>query len=765
MADQELELSVLIVTWNSAPEIKDCLRSVVDCMAAEGISGEVIVIDNASSDATTEAVRSTEGPIRLIEAPANLGFARANNLGMSEATGRHILILNPDTIVDAHCLTRTIEAATQLKDAGVIGCQLYNASGIQRSYFWPHTLGADIARLTGVAPAVRTLRWALSEQTERKVGGVVGAFMLIPASILRQVGGFAEDIFMYGEDIDLCYRITSLGYSVYYVPSATCFHIHNASGSEDHVRYAKHFDAIRHFYRVHQGRARYIAFLCVLLLTYPLRRLALGIAGLLGSARPSRVTQERVYATEALDDLLCRRPDSPHALGRGAKLTVTLLGLAAIAALGISWPVQAIALLLGVVAYFAAAAMEPSLDKHRVDLLSPWVAFPSALILYYTIGLLLPLDYVGGQIPLGQVAYYVLGLGFYMLGVRASGARLTRPECPQTDHPSHRGFRTRAQWVTGIGLVACISVVDRFGARGADYGFRFAGAPGWLFYALFMLIAGLFGLVLLQMWRHKSQWVTVGIVALAALTSALTLAFGSRSPLFVGMLMALIAFHYVVRHLRPKQLVAVALVGLLAVTALGFFRAMGDPSRAQWYTRNSIQYGVPRSAMLFAPGLLALRNGPGHLEVIRHVYPSQVPYMNGWFSVMSMATLAPGTQPLPGHVLTKTLFDRPIEEMGGVAPGMLGGFYVDRGWLGIAIGMFIVGLSLGLIHRWMATRYSPLSVAVYSVVLANYLLWIYGNFMTNPIAVWLLVLVIGMFWSRPGRASHDQDDMHRQAMQ
>ncbi|MBE0418360.1 MAG: glycosyltransferase, partial [Coriobacteriia bacterium] len=502
----------------------------------------------------------------------------ANNVGIRRSRGRHILILNPDTVIDSGCLTRVLRAVRRLPHTGLVGCRLYGALGEQASTYRPHTLARDFARLIGVLPLWDALSRRLPARREgRRVGGVTGAFMLAPATVLNEVDGFDESIFMYGEDVDLCHRISCAGYRIYYVRSARCRHTHNASGVDDATRLRKHFGAIRTFYQRHQSGLSYRLFLLTLLATYPVRAAALRIVARRGHVGSTRLLRERVYAEEAASDLFTTR------LRRGHPA--------------------------------------PPPREGRIDIFSPWLAYPVVFAAYYTIGLLLPLDYVGGRLPLGQAAYHALGLVAYLAGVRLSGTGRTAPRIDRASVPGLSVYKRRATFAVAAGLLACAYLFLRFGLRGFDYQFRFSDAPGWTFYLLFTLVTGVFGLTLLELWRPGGRQGRLLLLGLTVLTGGLVMAFGSRSPLFIAVLLVAISFHYVVSRIRLRHFVGLAVAVFLGVTVLGFLRAVGDPGRAEWYTRNAVRYGVPEWAVPMAPGLLALRNGPGHLEVIRRVYP------------------------------------------------------------------------------------------------------------------------------------------------
>lgn len=301
-------VSVIVVTYNSEHEIGDCVASVVSRSAEEGIDLELIVVDNDSSDSTLSVVAAEAPGAIVVQSGGNLGFSIANNLGIRQARGDWTLILNPDTILDAGCLTLCLEEMESKPWIGLLGCRLYNDLGIQRSWYWPHTLGNDLLRLTGLLPLRDVIARKFTRDSVRMVGGVVGAFMLVRTDVIRELGGFDESLFMYGEDVDLCYRFWRAGLTVGYLSRAGCFHVHNASGrraSDVQERFRRHYGAIRWFYSKHQNRLAYKVFTAVLVMVSPFRYVGLAIAGLRLDREPreARLLQERVYLSEAFRDL------------------------------------------------------------------------------------------------------------------------------------------------------------------------------------------------------------------------------------------------------------------------------------------------------------------------------------------------------------------------------------------------------------------------------------------------------------------------------
>jgi len=222
-----MELSIIIVNWNSTTYLRKCLASVF--RHTHDTEFEVIVVDNASPIDDVDAIRPDFPRVHLIKSAVNLGFAGANNLGCSHSKGEFLLFLNPDTELEEPSLDIMHRSLRTLPDAGIMGCKLLNGDrsiqtssirsfpGILDTYLqidalkdnWPH-IGVKVL-FSGVRVPVR-------------VDGISGACMMVHRAVFEQAGRFTEDYFMYAEDIDLCYKITRIGYRNYYLGETSMFH-------------------------------------------------------------------------------------------------------------------------------------------------------------------------------------------------------------------------------------------------------------------------------------------------------------------------------------------------------------------------------------------------------------------------------------------------------------------------------------------------------------------------------------------------------------
>jgi GT2 family glycosyltransferase len=226
-------LSIIIVTFNSRAHIDRCLGSLTE--HAPAVDREVVVVDNASTDGTVAAVRARWTGVRVIEAGDNLGFARANNLGIRQTSGGLILLLNPDTIVPAGSIDALIAALEARPDAAVAGPRLVNAEGrAELSFGAMMSPLAELRQKTLVRGNDRGVR-AVSAYVEwltrhpREVDWVSGACMLLRRADVEAIGLMDERYFMYAEDVDLCAAVRARGRKVLFAPSAQVVHLRGQS--------------------------------------------------------------------------------------------------------------------------------------------------------------------------------------------------------------------------------------------------------------------------------------------------------------------------------------------------------------------------------------------------------------------------------------------------------------------------------------------------------------------------------------------------------
>lgn len=219
--------------------------------ALVGINAEIIVIDNQSSDSSCEMMKTMFPNIKLIENPVNEGFSKGNNIGAKASKGEYLCILNPDTIVAEDTFKILLDFAYKQDRLGIVGCRLMDGTG----KFLPESKrnvpkpSVALNKLLGNPNAYYANQ--LGEYETGKASVFVGAFMLLKKTVYDEVDGFDEDYFMYGEDIDLSYKVLKAGYANYYNGSTTVIHYKGESTLKD-ANYAKYFyGAMQIFYRKH----------------------------------------------------------------------------------------------------------------------------------------------------------------------------------------------------------------------------------------------------------------------------------------------------------------------------------------------------------------------------------------------------------------------------------------------------------------------------------------------------------------------------------
>jgi N-acetylglucosaminyl-diphospho-decaprenol L-rhamnosyltransferase len=246
-----MKLSIVIVNYNVRYFLELCLLSVQK--ASVNITSEIIVVDNVSSDGSCEMLAHNYPDVQLIQNTENVGFSKANNQGVAIAKGEYVLILNPDTVVSETTFEKILDFADQKKNLGAVGAQLVDGVGafLPESKRGIPSLKATFFKLTGNAKKGTYYNNGLDKDENGKIEILVGAFMLVKKEVYQKIGGFDEDYFMYGEDIDLSYRLLKEGYQNYYCGETKTIHFKGESTRKD-VRYLKHFhEAMEIFYKKH----------------------------------------------------------------------------------------------------------------------------------------------------------------------------------------------------------------------------------------------------------------------------------------------------------------------------------------------------------------------------------------------------------------------------------------------------------------------------------------------------------------------------------
>jgi len=258
-----VQLSVIIVNYNVKYFLEQCLCSVQQ--AVKNIDAEIIVADNNSSDGSIEYLQEKFRAVKFIVNNKNEGYAKANNIALKECNGDHVLFLNPDTIIGENVLKNCIDFFQHQKETGALGVRMIDGSGnflpeSKRSFPSPAVSFFKLSGFSSLFPRSKLFnKYSLGFLSENEVHAVdvlCGAFLMTKKSLLLQLNGFDESFFMYGEDIDLCYRIQQAGYKIYYLGTETIIHFKGESSKQRSTEYVKMFyHAMMVFVKKHYNNA------------------------------------------------------------------------------------------------------------------------------------------------------------------------------------------------------------------------------------------------------------------------------------------------------------------------------------------------------------------------------------------------------------------------------------------------------------------------------------------------------------------------------
>ncbi len=296
-----VDLSIVTVSWNVCNLLRDCLNSVEHGQGSLNL--EMIVVDGGSTDGSPQMVKNEFPWVKLIIRSENLGFPKGNNLGIQQAQGRHILLLNPDTIVLDDALFQMVTYLDSNIDVGGLGAQLLNPDQtIQSSRrrfptFW--TAIFESTWLEPYAPARIKRRYyvqdlPLDEITD--VDWVTGACLMVPRRVIKHVGLLDEDYFMYSEELDWCRRIKEAGWRIVYFPPAKI--VHYIGKSSEQAVTARHINFQRaklRYFRKFDGRLVALILRIFLLINYIWQFGLEALKGLLGHKRPLRLQRMHAY--------------------------------------------------------------------------------------------------------------------------------------------------------------------------------------------------------------------------------------------------------------------------------------------------------------------------------------------------------------------------------------------------------------------------------------------------------------------------------------
>ena len=272
-----VDLSIIIVNWNTKEYLLPCLKSI---FKKGGVTGwEIIVTDNSPTDGGGDEIRKTFPSVQVIQNDRNVGFSRAVNQGLRKASGRYVLLLNPDTQVKNGAIQQLVSFMDDCPNAGVAGAQLLNGDGSkQNSTANIPSLATELLNKS-LLRRLFPKRFAGKERNySEPVEGdsVIGACMMVRRVALEQIGLLDEDYFLFLEETDWCYRMKRAGWKVYHVPQAEVFHFQGKSAGTARKRARVEFYRSRyHFFKKNRGRFQRFVLLTGLMIRLGVELLAM----------------------------------------------------------------------------------------------------------------------------------------------------------------------------------------------------------------------------------------------------------------------------------------------------------------------------------------------------------------------------------------------------------------------------------------------------------------------------------------------------------
>jgi len=334
----KMDVSIVIVNWNTCDLLRGCLRSI--CDQTRDLSFEIFVVDNASRDGSAEMVRTEFPEVNLIANTENRGFAAGNNQAIRKASGRYILLLNPDTIVLDAAISRCVRYADARPDVGVVGCQVLvsdraladrlflrlrsdpalkdqlsatvsattlEQSIIQRTGFAFPSLWGLFVTLSGLSRAFPWSRFVRNREAlwdfkhEQDLDVVSGVFMLVRREALDQVGLLDESYFIYQEEVDWCYRFAQAGWHRVFTPCAQIIHLDGGANSTSQVN-VKMFVQMQKsqmiYFRKHLGYIAWLAATAMYVLSNAVRATVWFVSSMISQER--RLQRKALAAVAAL---------------------------------------------------------------------------------------------------------------------------------------------------------------------------------------------------------------------------------------------------------------------------------------------------------------------------------------------------------------------------------------------------------------------------------------------------------------------------------
>ncbi len=262
-----MQLSVIILNYNVRYFLEQCVLSVQEAIA--DLDAEIIVVDNNSSDDSCFMMKTRFPEVKLIENKENFGFPKGNNIGVEQASGKYICILNPDTVVAEDTFTKILAFAEEKQNLGIIGCKLIDGTGeflpeSKRGIPTPWVAFTKIFGLYKLFPKSKLFNryyaQHLNENQTGKVDILVGAFMFLEKDLYQKLNGFDEECFMYADDIDLSYRTLLHEKDNFYFHETTVLHYKGESTIKDELYMKRFQEAMNFFYQKHFKKSWFFSF-------------------------------------------------------------------------------------------------------------------------------------------------------------------------------------------------------------------------------------------------------------------------------------------------------------------------------------------------------------------------------------------------------------------------------------------------------------------------------------------------------------------------
>jgi GT2 family glycosyltransferase len=250
-----VDLSIIIVNWNTCDLLEKCLHSVYQTVL--GLDFEVLVVDNGSGDSSVEMVQRKFPHVRLIQNQENSGFARANNQAIRVSKGKYILLLNSDAYLTQGAAQEMVRLMEKNPEIGIAGASLFYEDGRHQLSYGPlPTLGGEILSLAGLDKVLCHPVKKVFPVQFIETGTVSGACLMARQTMLDQIGLLDESFFMFNEEVDICCRAHKAGWKVVHLPSAKVFHFGGGSTGVSANRYLMLYQGKLKYYAKHYGHAK-----------------------------------------------------------------------------------------------------------------------------------------------------------------------------------------------------------------------------------------------------------------------------------------------------------------------------------------------------------------------------------------------------------------------------------------------------------------------------------------------------------------------------